>query len=45
MAPPRKHDTDRILDAARTIVLEHGPRAASVTTIALRSGAPDRLAV
>lgn len=40
MAPPRKHDTDRILDAARAIVLEHGPRAASVTTIALHSGAP-----
>jgi AcrR family transcriptional regulator len=40
MAPPRKHDTDRILDAARAIVLEHGPRAASVTSIARRSGAP-----
>jgi AcrR family transcriptional regulator len=40
MAPPRKHDTDRILDAARTIVLERGPRAASVATIARESGAP-----
>jgi len=40
MAPPRKHDTDRILDAARAIVLEHGPRAASVSSIARRSGAP-----
>jgi AcrR family transcriptional regulator len=40
MAPPRKHDTDRILDAARAIVLEHGPRAASVGAIARLSGAP-----
>jgi AcrR family transcriptional regulator len=40
MAPPRKHDTDRILDAARSIVLEQGPRAASVSTIARASGAP-----
>lgn len=40
MAPPRKHDTDRILDAARAIVLSRGPRAASVTTIARESGAP-----
>ena len=40
MAPPRKHDTDRILDAARAIVLHQGPRAASVATIARESGAP-----
>jgi AcrR family transcriptional regulator len=40
MAPPRKHDTDRILDAARAIVLEQGPRAASVSSIARRSAAP-----
>jgi AcrR family transcriptional regulator len=40
MAPPRKHDTDRILDAARTLVLRDGPRAASVTAIARESEAP-----
>jgi AcrR family transcriptional regulator len=40
MAPPRKHDTDRMLDAARTLVLRDGPRAASVTAIARESGAP-----
>jgi AcrR family transcriptional regulator len=40
MAPPRKHDTQRILDAARAIVLGRGPRAASVTAIARASGAP-----
>ncbi len=40
MAPPRKHDTDRILDAARTIVLRDGPRAASVAAIARESKAP-----
>jgi AcrR family transcriptional regulator len=40
MAPPRKHDTDRILDAARTLVLRDGPRAASVAAIARESGAP-----
>jgi AcrR family transcriptional regulator len=40
MAPPRKHDTDRILDAALELVLSDGPRAASVTAIADRSGAP-----
>ncbi|MBH0776422.1 TetR family transcriptional regulator [Nocardia bovistercoris] len=40
MAPPRKHDTDAILDAARTLVLEAGPRAASVAAIAAASGAP-----
>jgi AcrR family transcriptional regulator len=40
MAPPRKHDTDQILDAARTLVLRDGPRAASVAAIAEESGAP-----
>ncbi|MEU2092856.1 TetR/AcrR family transcriptional regulator [Nocardia beijingensis] len=40
MAPPRKHDTDVILDAARALVLAEGPRAASVAAIAEASGAP-----
>jgi AcrR family transcriptional regulator len=40
MAPPRKHNTDRILDAARAIVLRDGPRAASVAAIARASDAP-----
>jgi AcrR family transcriptional regulator len=40
MAPPRKHDTGRILDAARALVLREGPRAASVAAIARASGAP-----
>ncbi|MEU4344376.1 TetR/AcrR family transcriptional regulator [Nocardia sp. NPDC023852] len=40
MAPPRKHHTDVILDAARTLVLADGPRAASVAAIAEASGAP-----
>jgi AcrR family transcriptional regulator len=40
MAPPRKHDTDRILDAARALVLRDGPRAASVVAIARESNAP-----
>jgi AcrR family transcriptional regulator len=40
VAPPRKHDTDEILDAARTLVLRDGPRAASVAAIAKESGAP-----
>lgn len=40
MAPPRKHDTDEILDAARAIVLADGPRAASVAAISRASGAP-----
>ncbi|WP_194818256.1 TetR family transcriptional regulator [Nocardia sp. XZ_19_385] len=40
MAPPRKHDSDVILDAARTLVLGEGPRAASVAAIAAASGAP-----
>lgn len=40
MAPPQKHDTDRILDAARGLVLRDGPRAASVAAIARESEAP-----
>ncbi len=40
MAPPRKHDTDDILDAARALVLAEGPRAASVAAISQASGAP-----
>ncbi|BBX27739.1 TetR/AcrR family transcriptional regulator [Mycolicibacterium alvei] len=40
MAPPRKHETDAILDAARALVLGEGPRAASVAAIAKVSGAP-----
>jgi AcrR family transcriptional regulator len=40
MAPPRKHSTDEILDAARALVLADGPRAASVAAISQASGAP-----
>jgi AcrR family transcriptional regulator len=40
MAPPRKHDTDGMLDAARTLALAEGPRAVSVAAIAAASGAP-----
>ena len=40
MAPARKHDSDRMLDAARAVVLRDGPRAASVAAIARESGAP-----
>lgn len=40
MAPPRKHETDVILDAARALVLDGGPRTASVAAIAETSGAP-----
>jgi AcrR family transcriptional regulator len=40
VAPPRKHETDVILDAARALVLDGGPRAASVAAIAKTSGAP-----
>lgn len=40
MAPPRKHETDVILDATRSLILGHGPRAASVAAIAKASGAP-----
>jgi len=40
LAPPRKHTTDAILDATRTLVLAEGPRAASVAAISKASGAP-----
>ncbi|WP_197378374.1 TetR/AcrR family transcriptional regulator [Mycolicibacterium mengxianglii] len=40
MAPPRKHETDSILDATRALVLAGGPRCASVAAIAEASGAP-----
>jgi AcrR family transcriptional regulator len=40
VAPPRKHETDVILDTARALVLTDGPRAASVAAIAKGSGAP-----
>jgi AcrR family transcriptional regulator len=40
MAPPRKHDTDMILDTTRALVLMDGPRAASEAAIASASGAP-----
>jgi AcrR family transcriptional regulator len=40
VAPPRKHETEVILDAARALVLAGGPRAASVAAIATSSGAP-----
>ena len=40
MAPPRKHETDAILDATRALVLAGGPRAAGVAAIAKASGAP-----
>jgi AcrR family transcriptional regulator len=40
LAPPRKHTTDAILDAARALVLAEGPRAASVAAISKASGAP-----
>ncbi len=40
MAPPRKHETDVILDAARDLVLRGGPRVAGVAAIAEASGAP-----
>jgi len=40
VAPPRKHETDAILDAARGLVLGGGPRVASVAAIAKASGAP-----
>ena len=40
MAPPRKHETDAILDAARDLVLDGGPRVAAVAAIAKASGAP-----
>jgi AcrR family transcriptional regulator len=40
VAPPRKHETNAILDATRALILTEGPRAASVAAIAKVSGAP-----
>src|SRR5262249_41709581 len=40
MAPARKHDTDAILDAARALVLDAGPRPAPLAAISHASGAP-----
>ncbi|WP_445149675.1 helix-turn-helix domain-containing protein [Baekduia sp. Peel2402] len=40
MARPPMHDSDGILDAARALLLDGGPRAASVAAIAKASGAP-----
>jgi AcrR family transcriptional regulator len=40
MPRPVTHDTDRILDAARAVVLREGNRAASIGAIAAESGAP-----
>lgn len=40
MPRPALHDTDAILDAARDLVLEGGPRAATIERIIARSGAP-----
>jgi AcrR family transcriptional regulator len=37
---PRLHSDDTILDAARTLVLENGARAATIDAIVSRSGAP-----
>lgn len=40
MGRPRKHDSGRILDATRDLVLADGARAASIAAIADASGAP-----
>jgi AcrR family transcriptional regulator len=40
VAPERKHDTDAILDATRALLLDGGPRAATIAAIAQNSGAP-----
>lgn len=40
MARPQLHSADRILDAARELVLERGARAATVDGIVATSGAP-----
>jgi AcrR family transcriptional regulator len=40
MPRPVTHDTERILDAARAVVLRDGNRAASIGAIAAESGAP-----
>lgn len=40
MAPERKHASDAILDAVRSLLLDGGPRAATIAAIAGASGAP-----
>ncbi|OHT78490.1 TetR family transcriptional regulator [Mycobacteroides chelonae] len=40
MAPERKHTSDAILDAVRSLLLDGGPRAATIAAIAEASGAP-----
>ncbi|HWJ49383.1 MAG TPA: helix-turn-helix domain-containing protein [Solirubrobacteraceae bacterium] len=40
MPRPALHPTDELLDAARDLVVEAGPRAAGIRDIARRSGAP-----
>ncbi|OHT89122.1 TetR family transcriptional regulator [Mycobacteroides saopaulense] len=40
MAPERKHTSDAILDAVRSLLLDGGPRAATIAAIASASGAP-----
>jgi AcrR family transcriptional regulator len=40
MPRPALHDTDELLDAARDLIVEGGPRAAGIRAIAQRSGAP-----
>ena len=40
MPRPALHDTDELLDAARDLIVEGGPRAAGIRAIAERSGAP-----
>lgn len=40
MAPERKHTSDAILDAVRSLLLGGGPRAATIAAIAGASGAP-----
>lgn len=40
MAPERKHTSDAILDAVRTLLLDGGPRAATIAAISSTSGAP-----
>lgn len=40
MAPGRKHTSDAILDAVRSLLLDGGPRAATIAAIADASGAP-----
>lgn len=40
MAPERKHTSDSILDASRSLLLDGGPRAATIAAISAASGAP-----